>query len=200
MGRLALRRARDLLYLREQHVWYECDLDGGRPRRELVEGARLVHPGPMELEHVARLGQDAEQARERREGGNDIWLIVEGDEPLFACCTFRRTAPVMAAPRGTLKLPEGVACLEDSVTAEAARGRGIAPAAWTLIGDELQGAGYRTLITKVATDNAASRRAVEKVGFKEVAVMDHHRIGALRRTFVRPVGDGLGEELAARLT
>jgi RimJ/RimL family protein N-acetyltransferase len=107
---------------------------------------------------------------------------------------------VIAAPGRTLALPEGVACLEDSVTAAAARGRGIAPAAWTLIGDELQQAGFKTLVTKIETENQASRRAVEKVGYRLVAVMDHERTGPRRRTTVRPVGDGIGEMLAARLT
>jgi RimJ/RimL family protein N-acetyltransferase len=75
---------------------------------------------------------------------------------------------------------------------------GIAPAAWTLIGDELARAGFNTLVTKIETSNTPSRRAVEKVGYRPVAEMRYMRVGSRRRTAVRSL-DGLGEELATRL-
>lgn len=195
-----LRRVRKYVYLHEEHVWYQCDLNGERPRRELPPEARLVHAEPPQLDALEQLGQSSDEALERLEQGNDIWMVLDGSEPLFSCCTFRRVAPVSAAPHGTLTLPEGAACLEDSVTSVAARGRGIAPGAWTLICDELQQDGFTSLVTKIETDNTASRRAVEKVGFRPVAVMKHHRVVLNSRTAVRPLGDGLGDELVARLS
>lgn len=194
-----MRRLRKRAYLHEEHVWYQCDLDGERPRRELPQPTRLVHAETPHLAALERLGQSSEEALERLQAGNDIWIVLDGSEPLFSCCTFRRVAPVSAASHGTLTLPEGAACLEDSVTSRAARGRGIAPGAWTLICDQLREAGYTALVTKIETENAASRRAVEKVGFRPVAVMRHHRVALLRRTAVEVRGGGLGQELAMRL-
>lgn len=191
---------RKYVYLHEEHVWYQCDLNGDRPRRELPQETRLVHAELPELDALDRLGQSIDEALERLDGGNDVWMVLDGSEPLFSCCTFRRVAPVAAASHGTLALPDGAACLEDSITSAAARGRGIAPGAWTLICDELREDGFTTLVTKIETDNAASRRAVEKVGFREIAVMDHRRLAMHSRTAVRPLGNGLGGELAERLT
>lgn len=199
-ARAILHRVRKYAYLHEEHVWYQCDLSGARPRRELPRQARLVHAEPPQIDALQQLGQSSDEALERLHEGNDIWMVLDGGEPLFSCCTFRRVAPVSAASHGTLTLPEGAACLEDSVTSAAARGRGIAPGAWTLICDELHQDGFTTLVTKIETDNAASRRAVEKVGFRPVAVMDHHRVALRSRTAVRPLGKGLGDELVARLT
>jgi RimJ/RimL family protein N-acetyltransferase len=193
------RRLRKLAYLREEHLWYELDLDDGRLRRELPQGLRLVRAGEPEVTSVAALGQDVEQTRERLEQGNDLWLVFEGERPLFACYTFRQVTPVMAASHGELALPTGAACVEDAVTAPAARGRGIAPGAWTLIGDQLEQDGYRALVLKIETANASSRKAVEKIGFRPVAVMQHERMALRRRTAVETIGNGLGEELAARL-
>jgi RimJ/RimL family protein N-acetyltransferase len=200
-GRAALRRVRKLVYLHEEHIWYQCDLAEDRPRRELPAEVRFIRAEPAQTDIVAELGQSSEQARERLEAGNDLWLVLEDDgDPLFACYTFRRSAPVLAAPNRTLLLPPETASLEDSVTSPAARGRGIAPGAWTRVCDELQRAGFTALITKIETANAPSRRAVEKAGFREVAVMRHTRVATRRRTTVRRVGEGLGGELAARLT
>lgn len=194
------RRLRKLAYLREEHVWYGRDLSGFGPRLELPGGLRLERAEPAEVEVVTVFGQDVEQARRRLAEGNDIWLVRDGEEPLFLCYTFRAAAPVIAAADGRLELPAGSACLEDAVTVAQARGRGIASAAWSLIGEELGKSGLSTLVAKVETDNGASRRVAEKAGFKPVAVMQHERTGVRRRTAVRPLGGHLGDELAARLS
>jgi hypothetical protein len=194
------RRVRKLAYVREEHVWYERDLRVRPAGCELPEGLRLVRADETWLDDVAQLGQNPQQARARLDAGNDIWLVLDGEEPVFVSFTFRQSTPVIAASNGTLTLPPGAACLEEAYTTPAARGRGIAPAAWTLIGAELAEAGFRALVTKIETSNAASRRAAEKAGFRPVAVMQHQRTGALRRTDVLALGGGLGDELAARLS
>lgn len=198
--RAVARRLRKLAYLREEHVWYERDLGRPGPGVELPGGLQLVRAAEEQAEVVSVFGQDVHQARERLAAGNDIWLVLEGEQPLFLCYTFRAAAPVIAAADGTLELPVGSACLEDAVTLPEARGRGIASAAWSAIADELGRAGLSTLVAKVETDNGASRRVAEKAGFAPVAVMEHQRTGVLRHTAVRPLGGQLGDELAARLS
>jgi GNAT superfamily N-acetyltransferase len=198
--RAVARRLRKLAYLREEHVWYERDLGRPGPRLELPRGLRLERAGFEQADVVTHFGQDVDQTRKRLEAGNDIWLVLEGEQPLFLCYTFRAETPVIAAADGRLELPAGSACLEDAVTLPEARGRGIASAAWATIGDELGRAGLSTLVAKVETDNVASRRVAEKAGFTPVAVMQHERTGVRRRTAVRPLGGRLGDELAARLS
>jgi L-amino acid N-acyltransferase YncA len=56
--------------------------------------------------------------------------------------------------------------LKDVVTAERARGRGIAPAAMSAIADGLAGEGVASLIARVEDDNLASRRAHGKLGYR----------------------------------
>ncbi len=141
------------------------------------------------------------EARERLRDANDLWLVLEHDRALFSCWIFRDGTPVIAAPGGQLPLPAGTVCLEDSVAAAAARGRGIAPAAWSAIADTLAEEGQEHMITKVAVDNAPSRRAVEKAGFDAVALMHFRRIGPRSRTRVELLdanrGSFITESLAA---
>jgi RimJ/RimL family protein N-acetyltransferase len=68
-------------------------------------------------------------------------------------------------------LPPDVVALEDSLASPAFRGRGVAPSAWAMIADTYGERGKRWMITKVAVENTASRRAVEKAGFREVGIM-----------------------------
>jgi RimJ/RimL family protein N-acetyltransferase len=193
-------RLRKLAYLREEHVWYERDLHGGFGAHELPDGLRLVRADASQVDWVVPLGQDRDQAQARLEAGNDLWFVLdEQDEPVFLAFTFRQVTPVIAAADGELDLPLGAACLEDSVTAPAVRGRGIAPAAWVLIAEQLGRAGFTEMLAKIETDNEPSKRVAEKAGFRPVAVMQHERTGARRRTAVQALGGGLGDELAARL-
>jgi ribosomal protein S18 acetylase RimI-like enzyme len=193
-------RLRPHVKLDEAHVWYQLDLDGVEART-MPAGTRLERAtGPM-VEKVAELDRSPEAARELLSDQCDVWLVLDDDDQLlFLCYTYRHTVPVMAAPGGTMDLPPGIACLEDSQTSPAARGRGIAPAAWDTLGMQLAAEGVKALITKVGVENAPSRRAVEKAGFREIALMEHRRRGPWRRTRVDVSGDGLGTELSARLS
>jgi hypothetical protein len=201
--RAALARAWELgrrpLYSREEHVWYQLDLKAERPRREFVEGVRLVRAAADDAHRVEELGQVETEARERLAAGNDLWLALDDeDRTLFVCWTFRAETPVGAAPHGQLPLPAGTACLEDSVAAPLARGKGIAPASWTAIGDILATEGFESMITKVTTDNAPSRKAVQKSGFREIAVMRFTTIGLRHRVALLPSG-GVADALAQSL-
>ena len=199
----ALSRAWELIrrpfYRKEEHVWYQLDVKGERPRREFVEGVRLVRAKPEEAGRVEELGQVESEARERLAQGNDLWLAIDDqDRALFACWTFRSETPVVAAPGGSLELPTGTACLEDSVTSPLARGKGIAPASWTAIADALANEGFEAMITKVTTDNAPSRKAVEKAGFREIALMRLTRIGPRQQVALSRSG-GVADAIARGL-
>jgi RimJ/RimL family protein N-acetyltransferase len=161
------------------YVWYALDLQRPREARPLGPGLELRAGGPEDIRLLAQLPpdpsvghMDEQVARERLAGTGRLWLVTEGDQLAFACWTFRDRTPVWAAHGGSLALPEGVACLEDSHSSPHFRGRGIAPAAWGLIADALAAERLRSLVTKVAVDNAPSCRAVEKAGFEAFGGMD----------------------------
>jgi RimJ/RimL family protein N-acetyltransferase len=205
-------------------VWYVLELNRVEPR-ELAEGYELVLAGPREVELVARLVKDAlaeqfaraeasdtpsatpqamdapgftdSETRRRLDQGAQLWTVVKGDEAAFACWIFPRVTPVLQARGGTYTLPEGTACLEDSVTSPNHRGRGIAPAAWTAIAQRLSAQGFEILITKVNVENVPSRRAVEKSGFRGVNVMRYKRRGPLARVRFDPLPAGESGEADA---
>jgi RimJ/RimL family protein N-acetyltransferase len=186
--------------LNESHVWYELDPTSERPRRVLEDGLVLRRGEVADVAMLADLDTiHGEAARSRLEDGNDLWLVLDGDQPLFSCWIFRRRSPAVAAPQGELELARGMVCLEDSVTAPAARGRGVAPAAWSAIADDLADEGVRRMITKVEVDNVPSRKAVEKAGFEGVALMHFKRIGPLRRTSVQRLEARRGSYFAETL-
>ena len=177
------------LFVKERHVWYELDLQAGRPARALPDGLTVVRAVPAEAELL--VGLDAAtpaRARQLMDGGGELWLVRDADSAAFACWIFGHETPVAASRTGYLRLPAGAACLEDSVTSPAYRGQGIAPAAWCAIADSLADRGLERLLTKVTVDNTPSRRAVEKAGFHEVAQMSFDRLG--RRDRVGIDGDG----------
>ena len=198
-ARHSLDLARAQLYLVEEHVWYQLDLDGERPRRELPEEVRLLR---AERRSAGRSRGDGPADRggplERRAAGNDLWLAEDDGGPLFRCWIYRERAPVLAAPGGWLDLPADTVVLEDSATTPRARGRGIAPGAWTAIADSLRDEGLAHMITKVGVENEASRKAVAKSGFREIGVMRMVKRGPRKHTTVSEATPGLGTELAAR--
>lgn len=198
-ARQSVKLARRRVYLVEEHLWYALDLGGERPRRELPEEVRLGRPGHDRLEGAVEMGQRIEEVRERLSAGNDLWLAEDDGGPLFRCWIYRRRAPVLAAPGGWLELPDDTVVLEDSATTPRARGRGIAPGAWTAIADALRDEGLVHLITKVGVANEPSRKAVAKAGFREIALMRLVKTGPRKRTTIHQAEPGLGDELAARL-
>jgi L-amino acid N-acyltransferase YncA len=195
---LDLARAR--LYLIEEHVWYQLDPAAERPRRELPDDVRLVCAGDDQLGGGVEMGQDIWEIRQRRAAGNDLWLALDDDGALFRCWIYRKRSPVLAAPGGWLELPADTVVVEDSATAPRARGRGIAPGAWTGIADSLRDEGILHMLTKVAVENEPSRKAVAKAGFREIGVMRLVKAGPRKRTTMESPAPGLGTELASRLT
>lgn len=54
------------------------------------------------------------------------------------------------------------------------------------------------MVTKIEEDNVASRRAVEKSGFRHFATVRFRRVGPVKRTVVQTQTGGPGDWLAAR--
>jgi GNAT superfamily N-acetyltransferase len=181
------------VHLSEHHVWYELDLTAERPRPPLESGLTLRQGHETEAGWLGAIAVGEATTRERLRAGDDWWVVLDNGELLFNCWIFHGQTPVMAAPGGQLALPPGCVCLEESATAEAARGRGIGPAAWALIADQVLADGNELMITKVAVDNNPSRRAVTKAGFDEVAVMHFVRWGPSRRTSIDVLDSARGE-------
>lgn len=153
---------------RQEYVWYELPLRVDRPRRDLDASFRLVRAGVADLPRIVWKIDPGEATRRLGDRGT-LWLVLEGDLAAFSCWTFRGRTPIRAAQGGWLELPGDTACLEESMTAPAFRGRSVAPGAWTAIADRLeQEPDLRRLVTTVEEENTASRKAVEKIGFVEI--------------------------------
>jgi hypothetical protein len=188
----AISSACRLAYMRQSHFWYRLDLlAGGRPRYGLWQGLRLIRAGEQDLpllDQLQTVGRN--EARRRLHLGADLWIVRKDETPVFSCWTFHSRSPVFAARGGWLELPDGTVCLEDSMTAQAYRGLAVGPVAWSQIGSVLAGEGVEAMVTKIDRDNVASRRAVQKIGFKEIASMTHVRIGPWSAVEVEPLGEG----------
>lgn len=194
-----LELARIKFYLDETHVIYELTLDGERPKKNLPPEFELVKGGENDLPLLNQLSDISEhQARQLLGPGNDLWLVLEGRQTAFACWIYRDAMLISAAQNGRLELTPEIVCLEDSVASPLYRGRGIAPAAWSQIADRLEQSGARYMVTKIEEDNVASRRAVEKSGFRHFATVRFRRVGPVKRTVVQTQTGGPGDWLAAR--
>jgi hypothetical protein len=184
------RLAFELAYLSEAHIWYRLDLPGvigsGLP-----DGFEIAAPGAAALALLSRLPTlGPNEAREHLAGGGTWWLVTKDGTPVFSCWLFERRTPAIAAPQHWLPLPPGVVCLENSVASPDFRGLGIAPKTWGLLAGRLAADGKQVLVTKVEVENVASRRAVEKAGFQEIARMDYTRRRFRGTVRVEPIVEG----------
>jgi GNAT superfamily N-acetyltransferase len=208
--RTVVKRTWSYVALSEDHFWFVLDPGAERPKPRLAPELTIECPGKADLRLLKQLTRvDPREAGARIDAGNDLWLVLEGDRLLFSAWIFRGQTPAIAAPGGQLPLPSDTVCLEDSEAAPAARGRGIAPAAWAAMADALAAEGKRWIVTKITVDNTSSQRAVEKAGFEAVALMHFRRTGLHSRTWLEPLDDrrsslfverlgpGLGDRLAA---
>lgn len=163
----------------DEFLFYELDLTAAdRPRRAFDGDLALRRGTAADVPMLDQLPRDpevttmtAELAAERMAAGAIFWLVVEGDRVAFACWNFRGSGPLTGAQGPHAALPDDVVLLEDSISSPDFRGRGVAPSAWSAIADAQAAEGRRTMITKVIPANAAVRRALEKAGFRAVALM-----------------------------
>jgi L-amino acid N-acyltransferase YncA len=80
------------------------------------------------------------------------------------------------------------------------RGRGLAPAVWSEVSEQLRAEGVEGLVTKVGLANDASRRAVMKSGFEEIGhVVVSRRNGRIRVEVREPRGR-IGTQLQGELS
>lgn len=173
---------------REAHVWYVRDLTVAAEPPAWPRGVSLVSARARHLHLLDELDTiNVAEAQRRLAAGMCWWLVLDGSRPLFSCWIFYGSAPVLAAPKGRLLLPDDTVVLEDSVTTAAARGRGIAPTAWEAIAAQVHCEGPVRMVTKVAVDNTPSRRAVVKAGFVEFALVRYVRMGTWTRRNVLPL-------------
>lgn len=188
--RLASSAGRSLscaLYVRERHVWYMLDLTAPLSQIACPPGFDIAMAAAGDvplLEQLPTIG--AYVARQRLASGAELWLLREDAHAASGCWIFRDRTPVFAARTGWLTLPPHTVCLEDTVTSPAYRGRGLAGALWSKIARGLQRQHVAAIITKVAEDNTASRRAVEKAGFEAVAMMTLTRRALWSRVTLEP--------------
>jgi len=173
---------RPRVYLDESHIWYSLDLTTLTEPAPLPGGLEVVRGGVDQLSWLDQLDTvNSSTGRARLAGGAVWWCVLQDAQPVFSCWVFSKTAPVLAAPGGWLSLPHGAVVLEDSVTAPAGRGRGIAPAAWRHVAASAA-ASASVMFTKVAVTNTPSRKAVVKAGYREILQQRHLRIGPVTRT------------------
>jgi ribosomal protein S18 acetylase RimI-like enzyme len=175
-----------LAYLRESHVWYRLDLTREVPQRSMPPGLTIGRAGAGDLgllDQLATVGPV--EARRRLDSGAEVWIAREGDRAAFSCWIFHDRMPAVAAKGGWLGLPPRTVGLEDSVTSPFYRGRAVAPAAWSAIGAALSGGRVDAIVTKVEHDNVPCQRALEKIGFRPVAMMHLRRVGGRSRVEVR---------------
>jgi L-amino acid N-acyltransferase YncA len=182
------RSVKSRVYLHERHTWYALELGGARRTIALPPGLEVTCNPKDALTLLGQLPTIGQfEARERLASGAQLWILREGGQALYACWIFHGRTPVLAASGGWLALPPGVVCIEDSVTSERYRGRGLAPATWRVMAEILFQQGVVTMITKVADENVPSRRAVETAGFCKVASMKTDRICAAWSVAVQPL-------------
>lgn len=186
----ARHQASRIPYLRERHVWYRLDLPYTASPPPLPEGIYLQQAGRDELPLLKQLETVGRfEAECRISAGADLWIVRDGAVAASSFWIFWDQSPVLAAAHGWMSLPEGTVCLEDTITAPVYRGRGLAPAAWAQVAVQLSEQGVSSIITKIEEQNAPSRRAVEKIGFQAVAVMDLERVWMMRHVEVDPRAD-----------
>jgi len=173
----SLTRAVHGVHRHEQHIWYDLRVADVPAVSSFDAPLQLCLASPDQLSLTEAVGRSALDARVWHGRGHHLWLVLDGATVAFACWIFRGRTPVHAARGGWLALPEDTVCLEHSITAPAYRGLGIAPRAWMQIANHLAGEGLATMITKVETDNVASRKAVGKAGFREIATQRFDRVG-----------------------
>jgi len=202
-ARLGAGAARDALgpalRLHETHVWYELDLARISPA-SVPDGLVVRRAAAAEAEVLRDIpATGVRRARRLLRRGGVLWLAFRDGEPAFSCWTWRGRTPLRAARGGWLPLPPRAACLEDSVTAARFRGHGVAPAAWAVVAEAVRAEGIGALVTKVGEDNAASRRAVEKAGFRLVASMRTDRTWPRSRVRVTGAATPTARALARAL-
>ena len=196
---LAARNAKQYvtttLYQHERHIWYVAAPVDVRAHRAFPDGMKLRRSRREHLDLLTQSNLYGWSAAESfLEEGGDLWMVRDNQRAVFCCWVFRKRMPTVAAQGGWKELPAKTVCLEGVVTDPRYRGRGIAPAAWSLIAQSLKDEGMRTITIKVEEKNQSMRRAVQKAGFREMAITDFRQLAGLSRVKVVPVSGASGQD------
>jgi hypothetical protein len=163
----------------EEYAWFVLDLERLTPIT-MPEGFDLHLAGEADTDLLRELpAVPIEEGRERVREGIQLWFVLKERTPAFVCFAFLggQRFPLEGTRGKDYILPTGVACLENGLANREFRGRLIAPAAWTGIGERLRAAGHQLLMTKAAVSNVASCRTLERTGFRLATVMRRRRRG-----------------------
>ena len=195
---LAARNAKQYvittLYQHERHIWYVA-APVEVQAKPLPSGLKLRRSRREHLDLLTQSNLYGWSAAESYLGeGGDLWMVQDNQRAVFCCWVFRKRMPTVAARGGWKDLPPRTVCLEGVVTDAGYRGRGIAPAAWSLIAKSLKSDGIRTIAIKVEEQNRSMRRAVQKAGFREMAVTDFRQVAGLCRVQVVPFSEMSGQD------
>jgi len=195
-ARSAVQSLGQALYRHERHLWYAAEPEEVRGACALSDGMELQRGGREHLDLLSWSNLYGWSAAESflAEGG-ELWIVCEAERAVSCCWIFRGRVPTVAARGGWTDLPPKTVCMEGVMTEANYRGRGIAPAAWSLIARRLRAEGVRTIATKVEERNGSMRRALAKAGFHEVATMDYLFVGGLSRVRVVPAREILERHL-----
>lgn len=194
--REAVGHASQLVRLREEHYWYEFRLAELSPSPSLAPPLRLVAASEEQFALVAEFGKSVADARQRARAGDEQLLLFDGDELAFGCCILHREARVLAARRHRLALPEHTVCLEEAYTKPSYRRRKLASTAVLAVLERLRAQGTKSVIMKVAAENAGPRAGLLELGAHEIARMRFQRLGPRRRVEFDVLDD---EQTAAEL-
>src|SRR3954471_15605316 len=160
-------------YRHRLYRWYWSEGDPSLEVGPLPDGFELTRGGEADLHLLEQMGADFDRARDFLAAGHRLWLLRHGDRGAFSAWTFLGSAPSDATRTGWFALPEATLNQEDSNTHPDFRGKGLAGIASQAIYAELnREAGITRRITFMLDDNAASRRAAAKAGWREFAVVD----------------------------
>lgn len=188
--RIAAQRFGRLPYLREQHLWWLLDLAAERPRLHLPKGMQCRRLDASETQNAATVTEVGfVESRRRLANGAELWAVTDDGRVVSSCWVFRHRVPALASSSGWLELPADTACMQDSFTIPSYRGRGIAAAGWSQVGDALAASGVRAVIGKVEIADTASRRSLVKAGFMPIAYMELTRLWMQPRVMIEPFSD-----------
>ena len=159
-----------LVWGADRWVWYELPLVDYRSSVPMPAGFRLERIPEIEAGQLAeRYGGPGRADIQRWRDHAALWRAMKSDELVITFCVFSDLAPVASATEW-LTLPPGTGCLSVWVTSvKTYAGRGIASGVGSEVYEHICRSGVTKLIAEVHDDNAASRRALEKAGFTEMA-------------------------------
>jgi GNAT superfamily N-acetyltransferase len=163
------------IFLVRRKLVFEADLDEIRPAESRV--AVRFRPGdPSDLLRMSEAGHDYDRtaqefALERLCAGDRLTLAQTGNQIVFY--SWLMFGQLDLGTRRYLPLSADTAYLYRLFTVAAYRGRGLAPAYFGLIRDQLRQQNLRRVVSWVEARNLVSRRVFEAAGFREIGCIWH---------------------------